>query len=144
MNLRDRFPHPYTPADAAAYIDRVAGQTPVTSFGIVIGDMVIGGITLRRGDDIERENAEVGYWIGREYWGRGIITEALLGVTGYAFAMLRLRRVFAVPFTRNVASIRALEKAGYTREGTMRHGAVKDGELLDQALFAAYDDHWGQ
>jgi len=142
LNLRDRFPHPYTRADAETYIARVANQEPVTSLAIVVDGCAIGGISLRRGEDIERVNAELGYWIGRAYWGRGIITEAIRRATGHAFGALGLRRVFAVPFTRNVASIRALEKAGYAREGTMRRSAVKDGELLDQYLYAAYDDRW--
>jgi RimJ/RimL family protein N-acetyltransferase len=62
--------------------------------------------------------------------------------TTYAFGPLGLRRVFAVPFARNAASQRVLEKAGYVREGTMRRSAIKDGELLDQELYAAYDDRW--
>jgi RimJ/RimL family protein N-acetyltransferase len=142
VNLRDLFPHPYSLADAEAYIAHVAAQQPVTSFGIVVDGDAIGGVGLMLGHDIERGNAEIGYWIGREYWGRGIITQAIRGATGYAFTALGLHRVFAVPFVRNAASIRALEKVGYVREGAMRRSALKDGQLLDQYLYAAYDDRW--
>jgi RimJ/RimL family protein N-acetyltransferase len=142
LNLRDRFPHPYTRADAEQYIARVASQDPVTSFAIVVDGAAVGGITLTPGHDIERVSAESGYWIGRAYWGRGIATGAIRGVTGHAFRTLGLERVFAVPFVRNAASVRALEKAGYVREGVMRRSALKDGALLDQYLYAAYADRW--
>ena len=142
LNLRDRFPHPYAVSDAAAYIARVKGQDPVTAFVILVDDDAVGGITLMPGHDIERVSAEVGYWLGRAFWGRGIVTDALRAITDHAFVRLGLQRVFAVPFVRNVASQRVLEKAGYVREGTMRRSAIKDGVLLDQLLYAAYVDRW--
>lgn len=144
LNLRDRFPHPYALSDAEAYIARVheGAQDPVTAFAIEVGGEVAGGITLMPGHDIERVSAELGYWLGRAHWGRGVVTDAVRAVTGHAFATLGLRRVFAVPFAHNAASRRVLEKAGYVREGTMRRSAIKDGVLLDQHLYAAYDDLW--
>lgn len=144
LNLRDRFPHPYRREDAERYVALVAGQDPVTSLGIEVDGAVVGGISLMPGHDVERVSAEIGYWIGRAYWGRGIATGAIRGATGHAFHALGLQRVFAVPFTRNGASVRALEKAGYVREGVMRHSALKDGKLLDQYLYAAYADRWGR
>jgi len=65
------------------------------------------------------------------------VSAAVAAVTAYAFRELDLLRVFAVPFARNPASARVLERAGYQREGTMRRSAVKDGEVLDQYLYAA-------
>ena len=142
LNLRDRFPHPYTVADAEEYIAYAAEQTPCTSFGIVVDGVAIGTISLMLGHDIERFNAEVGYWIGREFWGRGIVTDAVVAATSYAFSTLERRRVFALPFVRNPASHRVLQKAGYICEGLMRRSAIKDGQLLDQFLYATYDDRW--
>ena len=142
LNLRDRFPHPYGTADADWYIAHCAQQSPTTSLGIEVAGTAVGVISFTPGHDIERLNAEVGYWLGRSFWGRGIITDALRAATGYAFASLAMRRVFAVPFVRNAPSHRVLEKAGYVREGTLRRSAVKDGQLLDQHLYAAYDDRW--
>ena len=139
-NLRDRFPHPYTPEDALAYIAHVCARPVQTSFGIDVDGMAIGSISLMLGEDIARQSAEVGYWIGRAYWGRGIMVEALQAATRYAFEHLELARVFAVPFARTSRSARVLEKAGYVREGVMRHSAVKEGVLLDQLLYAAYAD----
>ena len=93
-----------------------------------------------RGEDVERRSAEIGYWMGRSYWGRGIMAEVVHAATRYAFEHLELARVFAVPFATTARSVRVLEKAGYVREGVMRHSAVKDGVLLDQILYAAYAD----
>jgi ribosomal-protein-alanine N-acetyltransferase len=139
-NLRDRFPHPYSADDALDWIAFLAGSKVHTSFGIVVGDEAIGSIGLMLGEDIERRSAEIGYWIGRAYWGRGIMTDAVRATTRYAFEELGLLRVFAVPFARSVRSARVLEKVGYAYEGLMRRSAVKEGEILDQHLYAAYDD----
>jgi RimJ/RimL family protein N-acetyltransferase len=92
------------------------------------------------GEDIARQTAEVGYWIGREFWGRGIMVEAVRAATQYGFDVLDLVRVFAVPFVTSTRSSRVLEKAGYVREGLMRRSAVKEGRILDQYLYAAYSD----
>jgi ribosomal-protein-alanine N-acetyltransferase len=140
QNLRDRFPHPYTVADASAYIAHVAARPVQTSFGIVVEEQTIGSITLMLGEDVERRSAEIGYWIGRAHWGRGIMPEVVQATTRYAFQQLQLARVFAVPFATTSRSARVLDKAGYVREGVMRHSAVKDGVLLDQLLYAAYAD----
>ena len=139
-NLRDRFPHPYSLEDALAYIEHAAARPVQTSFGIVVDGEAIGTIGLVLGEDISRRSAEVGYWIGRPYWGRGIVVEALRAVTRYGFERLDLARIFAVPFVRTTRSARVLEKAGYVLEGVMRHSAVKDGVLLDQLMYAAYAD----
>jgi RimJ/RimL family protein N-acetyltransferase len=136
LNLRDRFPHPYTERDAAWYIDFVLTKNAYHSFAIDVDGQAIGGVSLRPGDDIERIGAEIGYWLGEPYWGRGIASDAVRLTTHYAFDELNLERVFAVPFTTNVASCRVLEKVGYEREGLLRRSAIKDGKILDQYLYA--------
>lgn len=140
LNLRDRFPHPYALADAEAYIASVMARPIQTSFGIVVDGVVGGNVSLHPGTDIERISAELGYWLGRPFWGRGVISDAVQAVTRHGFEVLKLHRVFAVPFARNVASARVLEKCGFTHEGLMRRSAIKDGRILDQHLYAAYDD----
>lgn len=139
-NLRDRFPHPYTEADAIEWIRLVRSRAVQTSFGIDVDGQAVGSISLMLGEDIARRTAEVGYWIGREHWGRGIMVEALRSTTQYAFAELGLVRVFAVPFVTTTRSCRVLEKAGYVREGLMRRSAVKEDVIMDQVLYAAYSD----
>jgi len=137
LNLRDLFPHPYTEAHAAGYIAHVLKRTEPLSFAIDVDGAAVGSISLRRGEDIERQSAELGYWIGEEFWGRGITTDAIRFVTTIGFAKHDLIRIFAVPFSRNTASCRVLEKAGYACEGLMRQSAVKDGVVEDQYLYAA-------
>jgi RimJ/RimL family protein N-acetyltransferase len=88
------------------------------------------------GSDVERHSAEVGYWLGEGFWGRGIATAVLHGATRWAIAKFNLRRVFAVPFSDTIGSIRVLEKVGFVREGVMRCAAVKDGQVKDQILYA--------
>lgn len=140
--LRDRFPHPYRPEDARAFLKHVAGADPPTNFAIVADGGAVGGIGCVPGADIERFSAEVGYWLAREYWGRGIATDAVRLIADYAFDRLGLLRLFALPFADNAASIRVLEKAGFAREGTLRSSAVKFGRPRDQAMYARVNGRW--
>jgi RimJ/RimL family protein N-acetyltransferase len=136
--LRDRFPHPYEPAHALGFLQWVGQQPVETVWAIAVDDAAVGGIGLQLGQDIERVSAEIGYWLGQAHWGRGLATAAVRAVTDYAFAQFGLTRIFAVPFAANGASIRVLEKAGFTLEGHLRRSAVKDGVICDQRLYAFY------
>ena len=136
LNLRDQFPHPYAPDDARQWITSVVGRHPETNWTIDVAGEAVGGIGVRLHNDIERGTAEIGYWLGEAHWGRGITTTALRTVTAYAFGQFDLLRIYAVPFVRNAASVRVLEKAGYQYEGTMRYSAIKDGIVQDQHLYA--------
>jgi ribosomal-protein-alanine N-acetyltransferase len=93
LNLRDRFPHPYSLRDAEEYIAAVAARTLQTSFGIIVDGEAAGNVSLMPGKDIERTTAEIGYWLGRPFWGRGIATEAVRAATLYAFDQLGMHRV---------------------------------------------------
>jgi [ribosomal protein S5]-alanine N-acetyltransferase len=86
--------------------------------------------------DVNSRSAEIGYWLGTDFWRRGIATEAVMLVTDWAFGAHKLLRIFAQPFASNVASRRVLEKAGYALEGVMKQSAVKDGMVLDQCIYA--------
>lgn len=138
-NLRDRFPHPYTPADAEQWLKVVAADTPLTNFAVEAAGEAVGGIGLVLGTDIERCSAETGYWLGAAVWGRGLATAAVKGLVGYGFRELGLTRVFAHVFAEHGASMRVLEKAGFRREGVMRRAAVKAGVVRDQVLYAVTD-----
>ncbi len=135
LNLRDMFPHPYTRDDAEAYLTVVTNRMPETGFAITIDGSAVGSVGMKLGTDVERASAEIGYWIGREYWGRGVVSEALTLATAHAFATLPLNRIFALPFARNTASCRVLEKAGYQRQTLLRASAIKEGLVLDQWLY---------
>jgi RimJ/RimL family protein N-acetyltransferase len=139
--LRDRFPHPYTRADAVTFLKSAAAALP-TNLAIDVDGEAAGGIGFVRGTDVERFGAEIGYWLGEAFWGRGIITEALELVTAYAFEQFDLLRLYALPFADNAGSIRVLEKAGYTREGVLRSSCVKYGQRRDQILYARVNPSW--
>jgi RimJ/RimL family protein N-acetyltransferase len=135
--LRDAFPHPYGIEDARRFIAKARGMSPQTFFAIEAAGRVAGGIGYTGHSDVERIGAEVGYWLGHEFWGQGIATAALRLLTAHAFeANPELRRLWAVPYATNAASARVLEKAGYVREGTLRRSAIKDGQILDQWMYA--------
>jgi RimJ/RimL family protein N-acetyltransferase len=136
LNLRDQFPHPYGQWAAREFLRSVVGKQPETVFAIAVGDEAVGGIGFVLKPDVERVSAEVGYWLGEPFWGRGLTTEALVAVTGYAFAHHELTRMFALPFAANRASCRVLEKAGYVLEATLRRSAIKDGVIVDQCQYA--------
>ena len=135
-NLRDAFPHPYTLEHAVAFLEHVASSPPGTHMAIVIGGEAVGSIGLKLGTDVERVSAELGYWLGAPFRGRGVMSEAIRAFTDDAFDRFSLTRIFAVPFAWNPASCRALEKAGFSLEGTMRRSAIKDGVVTDQRLYA--------
>ncbi|HSZ58304.1 MAG TPA: GNAT family N-acetyltransferase [Tepidisphaeraceae bacterium] len=139
IELRDAFPYPYTRVDAENWIEYAATRTPSMSFAICLADQPIGGVGLKPREDIERCTAEIGYWIGRAYWGRGIATAVVRAFTCFAIPQYKLTRVCAVPFAENAASARVLEKAGYQLEARMRRSAMKEGKVRDQLLYSFID-----
>jgi [ribosomal protein S5]-alanine N-acetyltransferase len=137
LNMRDRFPHPYTAVDARDWFLIVANESPVQHLAIEVAGEAAGGIGIELGSDVERCSAEIGYWLGERYWGRSIMNAALVGMTDYVWEHFpAIERIFAVPYVRNTASYRVLEKAGYQLEGRFRRSAIKDGQVLDQFMYA--------
>lgn len=137
-NLRDGLPYPYTPKDAEDYIRAMlaAPKDKVFAFAIALDGKVIGSISVCRGENIHFCSAEMGYYIGKRYWGNGYATEAVRQTVKYVFENSDILRIFAEPFARNVASCRVLEKAGFVSEGTLRSNAVKNGKVLDMKMYA--------
>ena len=135
-NLRDQFPHPYTRRDAFDYLNYVRTCEVETSFAMEYEGEAVGGIGFKMGVDIAPLSAEMGYWLSEMYWGRGLTTRAVLATVDWAFDNYKLTRIYAMAFSRNVASMRVLEKAGFEREGVLRRSAIKNGVILDQVLYA--------
>ncbi len=137
-NLRDGLPYPYTKQDAEEYITAMISADPdkTFAFAIVLDDKVIGSIGVFRRENIHCRTAELGYYIGEAYWGKGIMTNAVQQTCEYVFAHSDILRIFAEPFSYNVASCRVLEKAGFQFEGVLRKNAVKNGKILDMKMYA--------
>ena len=140
--LRDRFPHPYSRTNALAFLKAAITASDPSNLAIEVEGQAVGAIGYVPGTDIERYSAEIGYWLGEDFWGRGIATEALILMTDYAFTRLNLLRLFALPFAGNIGSTRVLEKAGYVREAILRSSSVKNGTPRDQALYAKVNPDW--
>lgn len=129
-----RIPHPYPPGAAVEWIGRHArafAEDEAVSFAVVrrADDALLGAIGLVL--DLPHEHAEIGYWIGRPYWGHGYCTEAAGAVVRYAFETRGLHRVYAHIMKGNPASGRVLEKIGMTREGEFPEHIRKDGRFVD-------------
>jgi len=143
INLRDAFPYPYGVQDAHGFISMTQEKKPPTFFAVEFAGNLAGGIGYSLKTDVERVGAEVGYWLGHEYWGLGIGTAALSLMTGFAFLSHdELCRLYAVPFSGNTGSSRILEKVGYRLEGTLRQSVVKEGQILDQWMYAILRQEW--
>jgi len=80
--------------------------------------------------------AELGYWLGEEYWGKGIASDSLTQMTEYIFSSTKIVRLFAPVFDPNKASMRVLEKCGYKLEGVLEKGIFKNGEFFNEHMFA--------
>ena len=135
-NVRDRFPHPYTLADAEMFRTTAREHTPPAILAIASGEALVGMVGLEFRDDVHRKVGEVGYWVGEPYWGQGIATQALAAFSEYAFRSFDLVRLEAFVYHTNVAWTRVLEKAGFEFEGRLRSRVLKDGELLDDLVYA--------
>ena len=136
LNVRDAFPYPYTMADAEEWIQRASSDEPMVSFAIEVEGAAVGGIGLVPQTDIFRRSAEIGYWLGEEYWGRGIVTEAVKVFTEWAFANFDIGRLYAGVFEWNPSSARVLEKAGYEFEARLRKAVIKEDRIGDELIYA--------
>lgn len=138
MRLRDRFPYPYRLQDAKRFLSAVTMRDENANefvLAIEVEGQAVGGIGVILGTDIERVSGELGYWLGEEYWGRGIGSEAIRQFAPWAMERFHLSRLHADTFHDNPASARVLEKAGFTKESVKRRAAIKNGEIKDLNVY---------
>lgn len=142
--VRDSFPSPYTLEAARAWIVNCRDIEKSTSPGrpyhwaITLHDRVIGGIGALPDQDVYRFNAEVGYWLGEAYWGRGYATSALLVMTDWLFENTLLNRLYAGVFSFNKPSMRVLRKAGFHQEALHRQAIFKENQFWDEHFFVKF------
>jgi RimJ/RimL family protein N-acetyltransferase len=134
--MSDAFPHPYTREAGEGFIAFATKDDPIHIFAIEIDGLAVGGIGIHPQGDIMRKNAELGYWLGEAFWGKGIITDAIKEIVQFAFATYDINRIFARPFGNNPASARVLEKAGFRFETKFEKTIFKNGEYLDELFYA--------
>jgi ribosomal-protein-alanine N-acetyltransferase len=127
---------PYTSDDAHKFLQKTIDAEPVTNLCIEVEGLAAGVIDIRIAQDVHRHTATLGYWLGKDFWGRGIMTEAVAAFTDFCFEKFPLRRILAEVFANNPASARVLEKAGFVFEGRLKNNVIKDGKLLDSLLYA--------
>ncbi|MFN0275342.1 MAG: GNAT family N-acetyltransferase [Chitinophagales bacterium] len=128
--MRDFFPHPYTLQDAINWVDRNLANEVQYNFSICYEDAVIGMIGLIPKKDIDRVSAEIGYWLGEKYWGRGIMTDVLKVYTKHIFNTFEIVRIEAGVFEENIASQKALQKAGFYLESIRKYAYLKNGKYI--------------
>lgn len=144
-NVRDVFPHPYTLEHAREWVEfSVKSQNQNgTNLVIDVAGECVGAIGMILQTDIHRSNAEVGYWLGEEYWGRGIVTEALKLMTHYTFSnFAQVHRVFAKVFAYNTPSMRVLERNGFGLEAVLVEASIKHEQLVDEYIYALRRPDW--
>lgn len=133
-NLRDLFPHPYLPEHAERWVAHITAQ-PSWIFAMEVDGALAGGIGLHPFDDVYRYGAELGYWLARRHWGKGIATAAVSALVESAFTHTEFVRLQAGVFSWNRASMRVLEKAGFQLEGIRRRAVVKGDQLGDEHIY---------
>lgn len=143
-NLRDGLPYPYTVQDGKEFISAMlsADENETFAFAIMVDDKVVGSIGIFRQGNIHSQTAELGYYIAEEYWGKGIMTEAVKQICEYVFDNSDIIRIYAEPFAYNIASCRVLEKVGFQYEGTLRSNAVKNGKVIDMKMYSLIKEEY--
>ncbi|MDH6311003.1 ribosomal-protein-alanine N-acetyltransferase [Dysgonomonas sp. PFB1-18] len=136
VNLRDAFPYPYTVEDAVTFLELAANGVLGHVFGIYDNDTFVGCCSLIPQNDVYRINAEIGYWIGEPYWGRGYATDAVRKCLKFAFEELNLLRVYANIYEYNIGSMKVLEKVGFEKEAIIKSSIMKEGKIFDEHLYS--------
>ena len=136
-NLRDGFPNPYSLWNAREWLNIILPENfPPKYFALIVDNQLVGSVGLVSKSDIYRKNFEIGYFLSEEYWGRGIMTKTIKIATSYAFKEFDIVRVYAEPFSDNTGSRKALERAGYICEATLRRNVIKNGIIKDSCIYS--------
>jgi [ribosomal protein S5]-alanine N-acetyltransferase len=140
-----KIPHPYTEADARLWLSIQREQSRAgTGVVFAITDKTDRSLLGACGMELfpDHKRGELGYWLGRGFWGKGYATEAAAAVVGWGFDTMGLARVSAARFSDNPASGRVLEKIGMTKEGVLRRHAFRDGEFKDMVMYGLLREEW--
>lgn len=134
-NVRNRLPHPYTIKDAEEWITGRLAEDPVTNFAIEADNVPVGSIGFILKEDVYAKNIEIGYFLGEEYWGKGIVTLAVKQLVEKLIEEFSPARIYAAVYENNIGSMRVLEKNGFLLEAIHRKAVFKNNVLLDEYLW---------
>lgn len=134
-NMTDEFPHPFTTENANAFIQNVTAHNPTRIFAIVVNGEAVGSIGIHPQTDIMRKNAEIGYWLSQDFWGQKIISCAIPQMVKFAFSTFDVYRIYARVYGPNLASQKAVLRAGFQEEAVFKQVVFKNNEFLDQHFF---------
>ena len=135
--LSDRLPNPYTEDDADWWLNMVVKNEGIdgTFRALVIDGRIVGSISVERKTGIYRLDGELGYMLLKDYWNRGLMSQAVGQVCDIAIKELSLNRITASVFHPNIASQRILQKNGFKQEGVMRKAVIKEGIFYDILIY---------
>jgi RimJ/RimL family protein N-acetyltransferase len=131
-NLRDYIPFPYTEENAIEFIKYCQAESPQQTFAIEYNGEFAGSIGLVMQTDVYRLTAEIGYWLGEPFWGKGIATKSVKLITKYGFNHHGLIRIYSGVFDFNKASQRVLVKAGFKLECIVEKSVIKNDIICDE------------
>lgn len=135
-NLRSRFPRPYTAAVARSWIARcIGGRERGLQLAIDVDGLSVGGVSVDLVTANTPRTGEIGYWIGEAHWGRGIGGEAVRLVCPVAYRRMSLDRLRAVVRSSNAASLRILERSGFSVESRMRRSDRRPGSAVVEMVY---------
>ena len=134
-NMRDGFPFPYTIDDAYTWLKMASKEFRHLLLAIEVDSVAAGGIGIIFKDNVYRLSAEIGYWVGEPWWNKGITSEAIQKLSEHIFTNTNIVRLYADIFSGNIASMKAISKAGYHLEAINKNAVYKDGILLDQHVY---------
>ncbi len=135
-NLTDAFPFPYTEEKGKWFIEMASSGNPIHIFAIDINGEAVGGIGIHPQSDVMRKNAELGYWIAEPFWGKGIMSKAIPQMVEFGFRTYDISRIYARPYGHNIASQKILEKNGFVLEAHIKNNLYKNGEFVDELIYA--------
>ena len=135
LNVRDRFPHPYTISEALQWIGHTAEQKPTQTFAVIYNGDVAGSVGILLKEDVYKKSVEVGYFIGEPFWGKGIATKAVALILEYIRQEMDVTRIYAEVFESNKASMRVLEKSGFLLEGIRKKAVFKNNVVMDDYVW---------
>ena len=135
-NLRDFIPNPYTLFDAESFVRSSRMEDPTSTFAIDYQGEFVGIISLVKQLDVYRLSAEIGYWIGSDFWGKGIISKAIPMMVDYGFSEMSLTRIYAHVFDFNKPSMKVLEKSGFLLDHIAHKAVIKNGVIIDEYRFS--------